>query len=244
MARPGIMVYFEILESIRELPLEDIGRLTLAMLEYGQDGVVPKLEGSLVYVWPFVRKMIDKDEQRYDDMKVQREYAAFCKKRKRIWMSKISFDEWVVMSDDERQRAVDPVASRYPTTTTSTSTSAITADNCNEQLTTNSKQLTTNNEQLQSQYQTTTDNLHLQGDEEDGDGGEESKVVRAVGGTLGQGVVFMSDEQVSDLLDRMGIEAFDHYVDKLSDFIIKNGARVKSHYETILKWWKEDSSLR
>ena len=30
----------------------------------------------------------------------------------------------------------------------------------------------------------------------------------------------------------------------LSDFIIKNGARVKSHYETILKWWKEDSSLR
>ena len=244
MARPGIMVYFEILESIRELPLEDIGRLTLAMLEYGQDGVVPKLEGSLVYVWPFVRKMIDKDEQRYDDMKVQREYAAFCKKRKRIWMSKISFDEWVVMSDDERQRAVDPVASRYPTTTTSTSTSAITADNCNEQLTTNSKQLTTNNEQLQSQYQTTTDNLHLQGDEEDGDGGEESKVVRAVGGTLGKGVVFMSDEQVSDLLDRMGIEAFDHYVDKLSDFIIKNGARVKSHYETILKWWKEDSSLR
>ena len=54
----------------------------------------------------------------------------------------------------------------------------------------------------------------------------------------------MSDEQVSDLLERMGIETFDYYVDKLSDFIIKNGARVKSHYETILKWWKEDSSLR
>ena len=233
MARPGIMVYFEILESIRELPLEDIGKLLIAMLEYGQDGVVPKLEGSLVYVWPFVRKMIDKDEQRYDDMKIQREYAAFCKKRKRIWMSKISFDEWVVMSDYEKQRAVDPVVSRNPTTTTAT----VTTDNCN-------KQLTTYNEQLQSQYQTTTDNLHLQGDEDDGDGGEESKVVRAVGGTLGKGVVFMSDEQVADLLDRMGIDAFDHYVDKLSDFIIKNGARVKSHYETILKWWKEDSSLR
>lgn len=240
MARPGIMVYFEILESIRELPLEDIGKLLIAMLEYGQDGVVPKLEGSLVYVWPFVRKMIDKDEQRYDDMKIQREYAAFCKKRKRIWMSKISFDEWVVMSDDERQRAVDPVASRYPTTTTST----ITTDNCNEQPTTNNLQQTTNNKQLQSQYQTTNDNLHLQGDEDDGDSGEESKVVRAVGGTLGKGVVFMSDEQVEDLLDRMGIEAFDHYVDKLSDFIIKNGARVKSHYETVLKWWKEDSLLQ
>lgn len=244
MARPGIMVYFEILESIRELPLEDIGRLTLAMLEYGQDGVVPKLEGSLVYVWPFVRKMIDKDEQRYDDMKIQREYAAFCKKRKRIWMSKISFDEWVVMSDDERQRAVDPVASRYPTTTTSTSPSAITADNCNEQLTTNSKQLTTNNEQLQSQYQTTTDNLHLQGDEEDGDSGEEYRRVKAIGGSLGQDVVFMSDAQVDDLLSKMDVKTFDHYVSKLSDFIIRNGARVKSHYETVLKWWKEDSLLQ
>jgi hypothetical protein len=65
-----------------------------------------------------------------------------------------------------------------------------------------------------------------------------------VGGSLGKGVVFLSDEQVDDLLERMGIETFDYYVDKLSDFIIKNGARVKSHYETILKWWKEDSSLR
>lgn len=233
MARPGIMVYFNILEPIKGLSDEDRGKLLVAMLEYGQDGVIPNLEGPLVFVWPFVRQMIDKDEQRYDDMKIQREYAVFCKKRKRIMMPKILFEDWIVMTDDERERAVDPVASRYPTTTTSTV--SVNKDN---------KQSTTDNEQLQSQYQTTTDNLHLQGDEEDGDGGEESKVVRAVGGTLGKGVVFMSDEQVADLLDRMGIEAFDHYVDKLSDFIIKNGARVKSHYETILKWWKEDSSLQ
>lgn len=61
---------------------------------------------------------------------------------------------------------------------------------------------------------------------------------------MGKNVVFMSDEQIDDLLSKMDIKTFDHYVDKLSDFIIKNGARVKSHYETILKWWKEDSSLR
>ena len=240
MARPGIMVYFNILEPIKGLSDEDRGKLLVAMLEYGQDGVVPNLEGPLVFVWPFVRQMIDKDEQRYDDMKIQREYAVFCKKRKRILMPKILFEDWIVMSDDERERAVDPVASRYPTTITTTST--IATDN--KQSTVDNKQCTTDTVQLQSQYQTTNDNLHLQGDEEDGDSGEESKVVKAVGGTLGKGVVFMSDEQVADLLDRMGIEAFDHYVDKLSDFIIKNGARVKSHYETVLKWWKEDSSLR
>ena len=183
-------------------------------------------------MWPFVRQMIDKDEQRYDDMKIQREYAVFCKKRKRILMPKILFEDWIVMSDDERQRAVDPVASRYPTTTTASV--SVNKD---------SKQQTTGNKQLQSQ--TTNDNLHLQDDEGgDSDSNEDSNVVKAMGGSLGKGVVFMSDEQVADLLEQMGIETFDYYVDKLSDFIIKNGARVKNHYETILKWWKEDSGLR
>lgn len=233
MARPGIMVYFNILEPIKGLSDEDRGKLLVAMLEYGQDGAIPKLEGPLAFVWPFIRQMIDKDEQRYDDMKIQREYAVFCKKRKRIMMPKILFEDWIVMTDDERERAVDPVASRYPTTITSTV--SVNKDN---------KQSTTDNEQLQSQYQTTNDNLHLQEDEEDGDSGDERKVVKAIGGSLGKGVVFMSDDQVDDLLGKMGIQAFDHYVDKLSDFIIKNGARVKSHYETILKWWKEDSSLQ
>lgn len=67
--------------------------------------------------------------------------------------------------------------------------------------------------------------------------------VKIVGGELGKGVVFLSDAHIDDLLDTMGIEAFDYYVDKLSCFIIKNGAKVKNHYETILKWWREDSGL-
>ena len=58
------------------------------------------------------------------------------------------------------------------------------------------------------------------------------------GGT--DSVVFLSDEQVSDLRSKMGEAAFRHYVDKLAGFIVDNGARVKNHYETILKWWRED----
>ena len=68
--------------------------------------------------------------------------------------------------------------------------------------------------------------------------------VKVVGGDLGKGVVFLSDNQIADLLERMDIDAFDHYVDKLSSFIIKNNAHVKNHYETILRWWEEDSTLR
>lgn len=63
-------------------------------------------------------------------------------------------------------------------------------------------------------------------------------------GELGQGVVFLSDAQISDLLEQLDLDAFDYYVDKLASFIVKNNAKVKNHYETILKWWQEDSSVR
>ena len=60
---------------------------------------------------------------------------------------------------------------------------------------------------------------------------------------MGKGVVFLSEDQIADLLDRMDVDCFDYYVDKLSCFIIKNDAKVKNHYETILKWWKQDGGL-
>ena len=230
MARPGIMLYFDILGPIKMLSDEDKGRLLVAMLEYGKDGIVPDLEGPLGIAWSFVQPLIDKDGQRYDDMKLQREYAAFCKKRKRIWMPKILFDEWVVMTDDERQRAVDPVASRNPMTATTN----------NVQQTMYNKQCTTNNVQLQPSV--SNNNLHPQG-EADAATAADSKV-GVIGGELGKGVVFLSDEQVGDLLDLLDLETFNYYVDKLSTFIIKNGAHVKNHYETILRWWKEDGAVR
>lgn len=60
-------------------------------------------------------------------------------------------------------------------------------------------------------------------------------------GELGKGVVALTESQINILLEKMGLEMFDFYVDKLSSFIILKGAKVKSHYATILKWWMEDS---
>jgi predicted phage replisome organizer len=57
------------------------------------------------------------------------------------------------------------------------------------------------------------------------------------------GVVYLSDRQVGDLLDRLGLEGFDYYIDRLADFIIENNAKVKSCYETILKWATEDAKV-
>ena len=60
---------------------------------------------------------------------------------------------------------------------------------------------------------------------------------------IGKGVVFLTDIQMEDLLDKLGINTFDRYIERLADFIINKNARVKSHYDTILKWVAEDSRV-
>lgn len=64
-----------------------------------------------------------------------------------------------------------------------------------------------------------------------------------IGGTLGKGVIRLSPAQSDSLLDTLGLDMYNHYVARLADYIIKTGAVVHNHYETILKWWKEDGSL-
>lgn len=68
--------------------------------------------------------------------------------------------------------------------------------------------------------------------------------LKKIEGSLGQGVVFLSDKQVADLIDKLGVEGFDRYVKRLADYIIKKNAHINSHYSTILKWWKEDSAMQ
>lgn len=238
MARPGIMIYFDMLEPIRVLPDEDKGRLLVAILEYGQTGILPEFDGMLALAWGFVQPKIDRDAEAYSESMLQRQYAAFCKKRKNIWMPKISFDEWVVMSEDERQRAVDPVASRYPSTSTSTSTPSAAASASSP---------------ASESSSSATAAAAVTGTTSTADPEEVARALAAaaadrqlkcMNGELGRGVVFLTDGQIEDLLDRLGLDAFDHYVDKLSNFILKNNARVASHYDTILKWWQEDCGLK
>ena len=71
----------------------------------------------------------------------------------------------------------------------------------------------------------------------------ERQRLKAVGGKLGKGVVFLSDEQFDDLLDRIGLDAFDHYVERLATFIIEKDANVQNHYDTILKWHRQDTAI-
>ena len=222
MARPGIMLYFDILGPIRLLPDSDKGRLLVAMLEYGQSGIVPQFDGALALAWEFVKPKIDKDEEEYNLSVLRRQYATTCRERKRKGEPEITFDEWLKTNsnhDNQKPSMMTNDDQWYPTTTTATSTttSSTTATAAAATATTTEPEIAA----------ATAD-----------------KDIKFVGGALGKGVVLLSDAQIDSLLDTIGLDAFDYYVDKLATFIIKNDAKVANHYETILKWWQEDAAVR
>lgn len=64
-----------------------------------------------------------------------------------------------------------------------------------------------------------------------------------MGGTLGKGVVLLSNAQKDALMDELGFDGYNHYIEKLANFIIDKNATVKNHYATILKWAAEDSKV-
>ena len=68
----------------------------------------------------------------------------------------------------------------------------------------------------------------------DGDIREDTKR-KMLGGELGKGVVFLSQEQMDDLLDKLSIDEFDHYVGVVADCILKGKPyKKKTHYQAIL----------
>lgn len=63
--RPGVMVYFSLRPALKRLNMEEKGRLFDAILDYGQTGALPELEGVLGVCWDFIQPMIDKDAEAY-----------------------------------------------------------------------------------------------------------------------------------------------------------------------------------
>ncbi len=68
---------------------------------------------------------------------------------------------------------------------------------------------------------------------------------RALGGALGQGRVLLSDEQMDDLLSRMSMEEFDHYVAAVANEEARgHHYRKKTHYDAILEMATRDRACR
>ena len=69
--------------------------------------------------------------------------------------------------------------------------------------------------------------------------------LRFIGGTLGKGVVMLSEDQMDDLLDKLSVEEFDKYVAIVAECEL-NGQRFKkkTHYQAILDMAMKDRKVK
>ena len=64
-----------------------------------------------------------------------------------------------------------------------------------------------------------------------------------LGGTLGKGVVLLTEEQMDSLYEKLGFDGANHYIERLATWIIDKNAKVGNHYELIMKFAEEDKKV-
>ena len=66
-----------------------------------------------------------------------------------------------------------------------------------------------------------------------------------MGGELGKGVVLLSQEQIDDLLEKLSLEEFNHYVGVVADCILSGKQyKKKTHYQAILEMALADRRIK
>ncbi len=89
-----------------------------------------------------------------------------------------------------------------------------------------------------------TQNDFLFDDDKDGSVYDEEAIkVKPIGGSLGRGLVMLSEKQIELLLNELSIEEFDRYVDVVANQIEKGRTYGKTHYQAILDMAAQDRAI-
>lgn len=111
--RQGVMIYNEVFDAVRSLPLEDVGQLFLAIGDYSHYGILPEFDGALNMAWKFIQPKVDRDREKYEEKVLRNTYSAYCGKQKKAARTPLDFEDWL----SERQRSAANAGERRPTTT-------------------------------------------------------------------------------------------------------------------------------
>ena len=75
--KPGVMFYFDQCAIFKQMPMEDVYALVMAILDFAENGVVPEFKSpALTYAWSFIQLNVERDSARYDRVVEQRRKAA------------------------------------------------------------------------------------------------------------------------------------------------------------------------
>lgn len=99
--RPGIMVYFDMLDALEEYEAEERGLLFTAMLRYGLYGEIPEFEDrGMRTLWKNVQPRIDADGVRYENTCNGRRYSVYHREAKKRGEEPLSREAWEQMQQE------------------------------------------------------------------------------------------------------------------------------------------------
>lgn len=93
--KPGVMIYFDVKESIEHMSDKNAGILLRAILEYGYTGMEPKLPNQLLLIWPMIRMRLDSDDNRYHQLHYKRRYAAHVRWSNDRGLEPLTYEAWL-----------------------------------------------------------------------------------------------------------------------------------------------------
>ncbi len=104
--KPGVMIYFDMLETLERLSDENAGVLLRAILEYGKTQCEPQLPDPLYLLWPMIRMRLDMDDERYYQVSQKRSYAAYVRWANHQGHAPMPYNEWLCYSEQDHDEDV------------------------------------------------------------------------------------------------------------------------------------------
>ena len=106
--KPGVMIYFEVRQTVDRLSDKNAGILLRAILEYGANGTVPELPNQLYLIWPMIQMRLDADDQRYHQLHYKRRYAAHVRWCNQNGMVALPYDQWLTSEEGVKEPELLP----------------------------------------------------------------------------------------------------------------------------------------
>ena len=94
--KPGVMIYFEIMEAVNRMSDEQAGALLKAILSYGSTMREPEIRDDLFMLWPLIRARLDSDDERYYRTSQRKRYAVYSRWAKNRNEEILPFEQWVM----------------------------------------------------------------------------------------------------------------------------------------------------
>jgi len=68
----SIVLYIDLVQHVRQLPLDEVGEVFLAVLNYADTGELPELSGAAGMCFSFIRAQLDRDTEKWEETRAKR----------------------------------------------------------------------------------------------------------------------------------------------------------------------------